>query len=207
MTAQLVIAKYNENVDWLKDVNLDTVVYNKGNGLDLDSIRGQKNKLEEFKLPNIGRESHTLLHHIIKNYDNLCNVTVFLQANPFDHLENFHKIYPNVELMHFLNDLPQINHLFGFGIYHTDIGYMDKRENIFKELNIKNRKYGNQFSVGCQYILPKRVILSKPVEFYQKLQTWHEDKSNRFYDEHLPCIIERTWLDIFDSNDANFTNI
>lgn len=207
MTKQLVIAKYNENVDWLKDINLDTVIYNKGSKFNLESIKGQKDKLEEFRLPNIGRESHTLLYHIIKNYNSLYDTTIFLQANPFDHLGNFHEKYPNLELTNFLNNLPEFDNLFGFGIYHTDIGYMDKRENIFKELNIKDSKYGNMFSVGCQYIFPKKVILKKPLEFYQKLQVWHEDRSNSFYHEHLPCIIERTWLDIFDSNDANFTNI
>ncbi len=207
MTQQLVIARYNEDVQWLKDVNLDTVVYNKGNDFNLQSIKGCKDKLQEFKLPNVGRESHTLLHHIIKNYDDLCNTTIFLQANPFDHLGNFHAQYPNVELTNFLNNLPEQDELFGFGIYHTDIGYMTERENMFAELNIQHRKHGNEFSVGCQYILPKKVILRKPVEFYQKLQLWHEDTSSRFYHVHLPCIIERTWLDIFDSNDANFTNI
>lgn len=208
MTKQLIIAKYNENIDWLKNVNLDTIIYNKGKEFNLEEIRGQKNIIEEFKLPNIGRESHTLLFHIIKNYNNLPDVTVFLQANPFDHLGNLTDKYPNVELIDFLNNLPEFDNLFGFGIYHSDIGYIELRSKIFEELKIKDSKYGNTFSVGCQYIFPKNVILKKPLEFYKKIQSWHEDPNNGFlFHEHLPCIIERTWLDIFDSNDSNFTNI
>merc|ERR1719248_86361 len=32
------------------------------------------------QLPNVGRESHTYLHHIVDNYENLANWTVFTQA-------------------------------------------------------------------------------------------------------------------------------
>jgi len=199
MTKQLVIAKYNENIDWLNNVNLDTIIYNKGNEFNLEKIKGQKNIIEEYKLPNIGRESHTLLFHIIKNYNNLPDVTVFLQANPFDHLGNLIDKYPNVELIDFLNNLPEFNNLFGFGIYHSDIGYLEFRTKIFEELQI-NSKYGNTFSTGCQYIFPKNVILKKPVEFYKKIQSWHEDPNNGFlFDAQLPYIIERTWLDIFSA--------
>ena len=31
-------------------------------------------------LPNVGRESHTYLHHIVSNYDSLADWTVFSQA-------------------------------------------------------------------------------------------------------------------------------
>ena len=40
-----------------------------------------------IKLKNIGREGETFLYHIINNYYNLDDVTVFLQGNPFEHLQ------------------------------------------------------------------------------------------------------------------------
>ena len=34
-----------------------------------------------IQLPNIGRESHTYLHHIVSRYDTLADVTLFLQGS------------------------------------------------------------------------------------------------------------------------------
>ena len=37
--------------------------------------------MEALPLPNVGRESHTYLHHIVNNYDKLADWTVFSQAS------------------------------------------------------------------------------------------------------------------------------
>ena len=71
----IIIARYNENIEWLhryKEFKL--VIYNKGRPLDYEG----KGKI--INLPNVGRESHTWLHHIISNYDNLDDVNIFLQG-------------------------------------------------------------------------------------------------------------------------------
>ena len=36
-----------------------------------------------IKLPNIGRESHTYLYHIVNNYNQLADRVLFLQGDPF----------------------------------------------------------------------------------------------------------------------------
>ena len=52
----------------------DLIVYNKG-----DKIQIEKNiKLIEIK--NVGRESHTWLHHICENYENISENNIFLQG-------------------------------------------------------------------------------------------------------------------------------
>ena len=60
----MVVARYNENLNWLEDFkdDINFHIYNKGN----DIIEYQN-----IKLPNIGREAHTYRTHIINNYDNL----------------------------------------------------------------------------------------------------------------------------------------
>lgn len=79
----MVVARYNENLNWLKPVPWDYIVYNKGE----DNLpKWVKN---EIKLPNIGREAHTYLTFIIDNYDNLPDYTVFLQGNPFSDRKDF----------------------------------------------------------------------------------------------------------------------
>lgn len=74
----VVIAHYNEDLSWLED-GTDCVIYSKG---------GEKNApaLPHEKLPNIGREGHTYLHHIIEQYDTLADFTIFLQGKIDDHI-------------------------------------------------------------------------------------------------------------------------
>ena len=85
MKTEIVVARYNENLDWLKEIkkskDLKITVYNKGKD-DID--------VPFISLPNIGRESHTYLYHIINNYDNLADQTIFCQGNPiFFHSPDF----------------------------------------------------------------------------------------------------------------------
>ena len=81
MSVECVIARYNEDLSWLKELkNKKITIYNKGkDDISYDSI----------KLPNIGRESHTYLTHIIQNYNNLADITIFTQGNPFTHSPDF----------------------------------------------------------------------------------------------------------------------
>ncbi|KIW95380.1 uncharacterized protein Z519_03964 [Cladophialophora bantiana CBS 173.52] len=75
----LVIANYNESLTWLSTYSHLATVYSKGKlPPDLSIFR------EVMTLPNWGRESHTYLHHIVHNYDNLADVTLFLQGNIHD---------------------------------------------------------------------------------------------------------------------------
>lgn len=90
MVVELVIARYNEDISWLSKVkNMKITIYNKGE----DNI----NK-SSIKLPNIGRESHTYLTHIIDNYDNLSDITIFSQGDPFFHSPDFLKLIKKPDL-------------------------------------------------------------------------------------------------------------
>lgn len=72
MTYQLVVARYNEDISWSKKIP-NTLIYNKGSALNIEN---------EILLPNVGRESHTYLWHVVNNYDKLADVTVFFQGAP-----------------------------------------------------------------------------------------------------------------------------
>ena len=71
---QAVIARYTEDVSWVRDMGLDAIIYDKSGAP------------AEHALPNVGRESHTYLHHLVTRYDNLADYTVFLQGSCLDHL-------------------------------------------------------------------------------------------------------------------------
>lgn len=76
---ELLISRYKESLHWMSKFSKypfsKVIVYNKGttappclfNGIQCDQIF----------LPNVGRCDHTYLYHIIHNYDNLADVTVF----------------------------------------------------------------------------------------------------------------------------------
>ena len=66
----IVVARYNEDISWTKKYQPNIIIYNKGDD-HIDS---------SIPLPNVGRESHTYLYHIISNYNQLADRTVFVQG-------------------------------------------------------------------------------------------------------------------------------
>jgi hypothetical protein len=72
----IVVARYNEDVKWAE--GLPSIVYNKGTPLVTSAI--------QRTLPNVGRESHTYLHHITTQWDELADITLFSQGRIDDHL-------------------------------------------------------------------------------------------------------------------------
>lgn len=80
---EVVIARYYENLNWVAKEfpNEKITIYNKGKD-DITPLANWK----IIKLPNIGRESHTYLYHIIANYNHLADRTLFLQGDPYGHM-------------------------------------------------------------------------------------------------------------------------
>ena len=99
---EIVVARYAEDIDWLfadiarihdarPDIRITVHVYNKG------SIHKKHSQLPCIieNLPNIGREAHTYLYHIIKSYERysvpINKVVLFLQGRIDDHLSYYRK--------------------------------------------------------------------------------------------------------------------
>lgn len=104
MNNQIVIARYNEDLEWTKFLKSETVIYNKGSNVDT--------KHKTIKLPNIGMGGATFWYHIIENYDNLADITLFTQGHPFDAdfetLKNWTEDKASVEAMqYFYFNLPK----------------------------------------------------------------------------------------------------
>ena len=79
---EVVVAHYNENLTWLEPVSDECKVYSKGG-----PKHAPKSAFDVEALENIGREGHTYLHHIVKYYDNLKDVTLFTQGRVDDHID------------------------------------------------------------------------------------------------------------------------
>lgn len=187
---KIVVARYNEDVSWLSDIQHDKIVYNKGNFLENTIV-----------LKNIGREALTYLYHIVENYDNISEWTVFLQGNPFDHCKNIIEIINNMP--HSLDTLYKCSN----GCYPLAHTYYEESEEtgrllgvypeeLYKRFFISGKKIF-RYASGAQYIVNKKNIINKSLKFYQDII----DKCNWY--SHAPWSIERLWSDIFASESQN----
>lgn len=180
-----VIAKYKENVEWTKKINHKVTIYDKSD----HPINGS------IPLKNIGREGETFLYHIVNNYDNLDDVTVFLQANPFDHLTILvgWRALTNSEIDIAIDKMnKEINDMCEFTTFYQVL-YNDP--NLTNGVNTKTASiqyYGEShdyFTVcpGAQYIVPKKYILSRPLEFWKTLQfaMYNNEELNGYCQEQL----------------------
>jgi len=80
---EIVVARYSEDLNWITQEPFHSypyIVYNKGTD---EAFTKTPNLLRVVPLPNVGRDMHTFLYHIIENYDNLADVTIFLLGTLF----------------------------------------------------------------------------------------------------------------------------
>ncbi|MBN1770329.1 MAG: DUF3431 domain-containing protein [Deltaproteobacteria bacterium] len=87
---ELVVARYAERVEWTRHVprSVRVTVYDKGG--DLDAADFPRATL--VRLPNVGREAQTYLHHIVERFERPAALTVFCQGRPFDHAHDLHRV-------------------------------------------------------------------------------------------------------------------
>jgi hypothetical protein len=109
----LVIARYNESLEWLNDDKYrkyKSICYNSGN--DEDFYKPDNMKI--VKIENKGKEAYVYLYHIITNYDNLSDVTVFLPGSCEDQQRQGH-------LNALMNELDNNKNTIFISINHNDV--------------------------------------------------------------------------------------
>ena len=85
---EIVISRFKENICWLAEEQYAKdfkTIYNKG--LPDIEKRNEFSLCNEISLPNVGREGHSFLYHIVHNYDNLADVTIFLPGSCMDEIK------------------------------------------------------------------------------------------------------------------------
>lgn len=196
----LVVARYNEDISWITEFS-KKYIYNKGDsstipaGL-LDSV---------ISLPNVGREAHTYLHHIIQNYDNLDDITIFSQGRYSDHIgfspQVFKEQFSNISgySRNYIDSscwgINKRDYKFNIQnwnnscIGHGDLEYGPWFERVFKQ------PYNNSTLVYCAAIfsVDKQHILSRPKIFYESLIK-ELDYHSAPIEAHF---MERSWLEVF----------
>lgn len=186
---KIVVARYNEDLDWILDINENFIVYNKGKDLN--------HQIPEIKLPNIGREQYTFYYHIYHNYDNIDDHTAFIQGNPFYHIsreEIIKELSPE--------DFKTIGTLKVAALPHAEtFNLKNSIDKTVSFLNLKSFSWNYEFTAGGQFIASKKTIKKYPKSFYKKiLQMWDSDwgkvfhagsfmDSQDFIFEHLNSVI------------------
>ena len=194
VTKELVIARYQENLDWVRNIaSVDSVtVYNK-----------------HFKfngLPNLGRESHAYLYHIINRYDTLSEYTIFSQGDPVFHDHDFIQKINNIDTLiqstkktgiYFfaaestepINGLKRKEHPLGLPTYYfLDLLFGLKMNSVVSIT----------YNCSAQFIVKKDNILARPKEFYEFLISFvsHEKDPIEGY------VFERIWKYILNAKIA-----
>jgi hypothetical protein len=212
---ECVVARYNENTDWFKEEpfnHFDMICYNKGPKLP-DNCFTETCKV--VNLDNVGRCDHTYLYHIIKNYNNLADVTIFLPASCMDsHKKEFtfnvikHVLETKTTVLQggILDDVR--SHLYNFTL---DEWKATNKENI--EVNHESllekspiRPFGKWYDanfgsdlkvkVFCFYgiiAVAREHITQHPIERYEKLIKYLSNSSNPEAGHYM----ERSWGAIF----------
>lgn len=196
MKTLVVVSKYNEDVSWINNIKHDVLIYDKSENPLPNSI----------KRPNIGREAETLLFYIIDNYNNLPDLTIFLQGDPRSNPIN----YTYEEVVDEVNK----NHEYSLKTILTFEPIVSIKNYWLKSCYILNVKlFGEnhdvvKFSSGVQYVIPKNLILNRPLEFYKLLHEkvlkfgnlgliWNKENLKDGIDAWT---LELIWGNIFDQN-------
>lgn len=210
-TIGIVVARYKEDLSWLNcreieelksEYNVNIYIYNKGDNF------GDPNFSKIVNLPNVGVNNHTNLYHVINNYHNLDDVTIFLPGSARH--KDKHKA-TNAVLKHGKN-------------YHSYFTFVTNQRNLnsFKITKYKNRSKENQTSnklAECtirpygkwyEHVTGKKLtnnfvnymdifsaskekIHQYPIEFYEKIISFCQDDKLT----ETAHYIERLWYDIF----------
>lgn len=214
MKVQVVVARYNESVDWLQPIQDKCLFINKGEPLNLPN---------EVRLENLGRESDSYLWYIIENYDSLPDVVAFTQGDISDH-RNGSPLYKVIETMieeaaQYTCSRPHTMHTSrgpNVSCYDADFNYRpswDKhcKDEFWMQNNYKNNR-PIRFSlwlesvVGKEYKSPflmytnaifavhKNKILKYSKEFYQRLR----DEVHHHVNPTEGHFMERTWFLLYN---------
>lgn len=129
----IVIARYNEDIEWSKKYSSNVLIINKG-----DNIEGIENQIF---YPNVGREGHSYYKYIVDNYDNLDDYIIFLQGNPFDHTPNIINILDNINDIYNKNKEDFMNILINTYINYTVINCETNNYNNIYINDVKNSNF------------------------------------------------------------------
>lgn len=207
-STQLVLAHYQEDLQWLREQTWDQViVYTKGSRWS-----ARDGAFRKIQLPNIGREAHTYLHHIVSNYDDLAEITIFSQAGLADHVGDVRI----TSLVRQAADAGRYG-MTGFaladkfrhwdGIRHRGKWAQELESGVMRRAGLTPEEFyrwtfGEEpppympFYPGAIFGIHRRAVLARQKSFYQRLLDYFERVGHSNPEESH--YMERFWIAVFD---------
>ena len=206
MSYKIIVARYNESIEWLNSELSNCIIYNKGEKLNIDN---------EILLNNVGRESETYLNYIITNYDNLPDVVVFTQAKISDHIV---LDKDDINYLLTLKDQAFVNNKSIPNLIHSQTNIhscWDKKWNVNNGQFVLENNYFNNLQITFEdwfkthinsnypepihiyrngiFAVKKELILNNSIEYYKQLIL----QVNHHINPTEGHFFERSWYYIF----------
>lgn len=200
---EIVVARYNENINWLLPFKHIVRIQNKGDRNTIHSDLQEK----VVDIDNIGLDQYCHLMYILQNYENLPDVIIFIQADMEKHTDAF----DTTDVLKILQNLDIEGSTLGKStnakLYRMD-GAMDTNANMkvtkeYPQEDDSGYTYGEWFEKFVRpnhtfekhywfknaiFSVRKCYILSRPKVFYERIL--NEIKNIRGEVLHY---IERSW--------------
>ncbi|KAF2814589.1 uncharacterized protein BDZ99DRAFT_434293 [Mytilinidion resinicola] len=214
---ECIVAHYNEELSWLEELAPDTIIYSKGNTPASGSWK------EVRTLPNIGREAHTYLHHLVTYYDSIADVTLFVQGDAYnpDGRTPPHSTVPVPEMK---SRSINSNSTSGFTCFTPVVPNFDQWSGLPWETDPKFRWWFHKngktmlraqltpaefwteyiggphpesvwFASGAFFGVTRETVQARPKSFYEKLLKAFTDANHR--NPEYGHYVERLWGSIF----------
>tara|TARA_X000000368_G_C23001654_1_gene699247 strand:+ start:782 stop:1363 length:582 start_codon:yes stop_codon:yes gene_type:complete len=187
LKTHVIIAHYNENLDWTKNLIYPYTIVS-------------RNNIPKEVAPNKGYEASAYLEYIINNYENLPDICIFVHGhrNDWHHKENIDEKIKNLDFSYNYYNINELktdylkNHIKEFSILKNYIYIFNNILN--KQIIVQNIKY----KPCAQFYVKKENILIHSIDIYKKLYNFlmttniHSFWSARFF--------EYLWHFIFTNN-------
>ena len=209
----IVVAQYAENIDFLEKAPFsrhNIICYNKG-----PTTPKCPTCVKIETLPNVGKCDHTYLYHIIQNYDNLADITVFIPGSCLMNYIKKNKTYKTIDYAEKTRNSVFIGKNYN-DIYRDLYGFkLDKHltaspenqklnnDRALKPCEIRpfgkwyNSLFGNLRTTLVDYTsifaVSREHILQHPKSHYEKLISYIDDHIS----PECGHYIERAWVSIF----------
>ena len=196
----IIVARYNENINWLLPYKDISYIYNKG------TSNIEFNQFNIISLPNYGRESHTYLYHIIQNYENLTEYNIFFQGKIQDHsILNLEDYFQEKDFIAFTKkeDIQKFKQpIAHFGKWKNELLQKNMIASPFILYNWLTELCGIQLEEsiisipvawGAIFSASRKTIHQKPKEFYEYLYRY----VNYIQNPEEGHFFERAWYIFF----------
>lgn len=190
----IIIAHYNENIDWFLNLQTDAK----------KEIYSKTLKEYNFVPKNKGQEAPCYLKYIIDNYHNLPNKTLFLHAHNNSPHQDHRSLYICQNVNWELSDFFSVNKR----IWYQELSRSVEVDKGSYELTA--RKYWHIFEdkipfpekflfySGAQFVVDEKLILQYELDFYQRLYEWVQNTEAKNYASSR--IFEYSWHYLFTKN-------